>query len=507
RYTLVCFGGAAGQLACLVAEALGVGTVLVHPLASVLSAYGIGLAETRVIRARPIERALSTELERELEHAFEELGAAGRQALGDQGITSRIGERRSLHVRYQGTDSPLVIDFQGAAAARASFEERHRALFGFVMPEVDLIVESISVEAIGEGLRRDEPVLSPRPEGTQLRPVDGQAVDIAGKSQLAPVFERSDLCPGDQVPGPALIADETTTIVVEPGWQATMNRHGHLILENVAPVQRHVADGTLDPIMLEIFNNLFMSVAEQMGGVLQNTAMSVNIKERLDFSCAVFDCDGRLIANAPHIPVHLGSMGASVQAILRRRGDTLRLGDSYAMNDPYDGGTHLPDVTVITPVFDRAGQRRLFFVASRGHHADIGGMTPGSMPPHSHTIHDEGVLLRDFALVSRGRFRERELRDVLVNHRWPARNPDQNVADLKAQVAANTKGVDELLKTVDQFGLETVMAYMDHVRANARMAVQRAIERIRPGRFELELDSGALVRVVVQPDASQGTCV
>ena len=510
RYTLTTFGGAGGQHACGVADALAMPRVLAHPLAGVLSAYGMGLAEQVAMRERSIERRLDDAGIAEALGALAQLDAQARAELLAQGEREQsIRVRHRLHLRYEGTDTSLPVEAGEEAAMRERFEAAYRQRFAFLMPDRALVIESAVVEALGESGQG----ASLAPPGHRAGPLEPQArvrVFAAGAWHDTPLYRCERMIAGDTVDGPAVIAEATATTVIEPGWRAAMSARGDLVLERHEPRPRRVAVGTdADPVMLEIFNNLFMSIAEQMGYRLQNTAHSVNIKERLDFSCAVFDRDGNLVANAPHMPVHLGSMGASVRAIIdahvgpqaRSRGAApLEPGDVYVLNDPYAGGTHLPDVTVVTPVFDATGREILFYVGSRGHHADIGGTTPGSMPPGSAHIEEEGVLLTDFPLVRAGRLREAELREALASARYPARNPNQSLADLRAQVAANEKGREELLKMVQHFGLDVVRAYMAHVQDNAEASVRRVIGALKDGAFELPLDNGAVIRARIAVD-------
>ena len=501
-YTLASFGGAGGQHACLVADALGIERIFLHPLAGVLSAYGMGLADLRALRERSVERPLDAAAQAPLAAELDALAAAARDELLAQGVAAeRITVLRRLLLRYAGSDSSLAIDWATPAAMADAFAAQHRQLFGFTMEERELVVAAAAVEAIGASgsggeARRTRPADAPPPQ-----PLARVSMHCGGAWQPTPVHDRTRLHPGDVVDGPAIVVEATATSVVEPGWRALMNDYGHLLLERVAPRPRHESVGTAaDPVLLEVFNNLFMSIAEQMGAALANTAYSVNIKERLDFSCALFDGDGRLVANAPHMPVHLGSMGESVRAVLRQHGASMRPGDSYVLNAPYNGGTHLPDVTVVTPVFDAAGGERLFCIAARGHHADIGGITPGSMPPASRSVEEEGVLLDNLLLVRDGRLREQAIAGILASGRYPARNVRQNLADLRAQVAANAKGVAELGKMVDHFGLDVVRAYMGHVQDNAEESVRRVIDRLQPGRFMVEMDDGCRIRVALSVD-------
>ncbi len=501
-YVLTCFGGAGGQHACRVADRLGMRRVLVHPLAGVLSAYGIGLAEVRTIREEAVEEVLTPALVARMEKRFGKMDAAARDELTAQGVQpARIVTHRRLHMRYQGSDTALLVDMGGAEALRKAFEDAHKRRFGFVSPEKDLIVEALSLEAIGE---EEQPSadLAPEGRGGEIRPCDTVPVTLQGRQCACPIYRREDMHKGQRIGGPAIIIEATGTTLVMPGWQASISAHGQLLLERVAELSRSRAAGTdADPILLEIFNNLFMNVAEQMGLVLENTALSVNIKERLDFSCAVFDRQGDLVANAPHMPVHLGSMSESIKAVIARHRDHMKPGDVYVLNNPYDGGTHLPDVTVVTPAYDEAGRDILFYVASRGHHADIGGTTPGSMPPDSTRLEEEGVLLDNLLLVDGGRFREAEIRALLSAGPWPSRNVDQNIADLKAQIAACEKGVQELRRMIGEFGLDVVQAYMGHVMDNAEESVRRVIDRLKSGSFRYEMDDGAVIAVAVSIDA------
>ncbi|MBI1206186.1 MAG: 5-oxoprolinase [Azospirillum sp.] len=501
-YTLNCFGGAAGQHACLVADALGMARVLIHPLAGVLSAYGIGVADVVAMRERAVEADLGPGLAETLDRILDELEPEGRAELHGQGISDdAITVLRRVHLKYQGTDTALTVAHGKPDQLAAGFEAAHQGRFGFVMPGKPLVVEAVSVEAVGAAGGTDDPELPMRPSSRLPRRLATVSTWMAGAERQTPVYDRDALEPGNRLFGPAVLREQNATTVVEPGWMAEVSRRNHLILTRVEPLPGRVALGTrVDPVMLEVFNNLFMSIAEQMGFTLEKTAYSVNIKERLDFSCAVFDGSGGLIANAPHMPVHLGSMGESVRAVIDRRQGSMKAGDVYALNDPYHGGTHLPDITVITPVFDEAGGQLLFYVASRGHHADIGGITPGSMPPESRTIDEEGVLFDNFLLVDGGHFCESTLMGLLEGGAYPCRNPAQNVSDLKSQIAANEKGVQELRRMIRQFGLETVTAYMGHVQDNAEEQVRRVLGVLHDGHFVQELDNGARIRVAITID-------
>lgn len=502
EYVLNCFGGAGGQHACLVADALGMSKVLIHQHAGVLSAYGMGLADVTAMREKSIEQTLEQGITKMLSDHLDALEEEATAEVREQGVTAEAVEcLRKVHIRYQGTDSPLIVDFADRATMVEEFEDAHRQRFGFVARERGLVVEAVSVEAIGKARSAEDPEIADVPGAAGLKPRADVKMYAAGAWHDTPVYRREALLPADSIDGPAILVEETGTTVLEPGWQAQLNRRGHLILTRVVARETEHAIGTeVDPVMLEVFNNLFMSIAEQMGATLANTSYSVNIKERLDFSCAVFDQHGNLIANAPHMPVHLGSMGESIKAVIRQNEGTIRPGNVYALNAPYNGGTHLPDVTVITPVFDQAGKEILFYVGSRGHHADIGGITPGSMPPDSKTVEEEGVLFDNFLLVERGELREQATLELLGSGEWPARNPQQNLADLSAQIAANEKGVQELRKMVDHFGLDVVHAYMGHVQDNAEESVRRVLDVLDEGEFTYPMDIGAEIKVKISID-------
>ncbi len=508
EYALTSFGGAGGQHACLVADALGMKTVFIHSLAGVLSAYGMGLADQTAMRESAVELRLAPEALPALETRLQELAAEAVADLHGQAVADeRISVVRRVHLRYEGTDSALIVLFDIIESMKAQFEAAYRKRFSFLMPAKALIVEAVSVEAIGKSDAPPEAAPKQAPRHAPLAPTQTVRMYSAGQWHDTGLFKRDTTRIGDIIKGPAIIAEANATTIVEPGWQAEVTPQDHLVLTRIEALPARRAIGTTaDPVMLEIFNNLFMSIAEQMGLRLQNTAYSVNIKERLDFSCAIFDAEGNLIANAPHMPVHLGSMGESIKTVMRENAGKMHPGDVYMLNDPYNGGTHLPDVTVITPVFDEAGQEILFYVGSRGHHADIGGSTPGSMPPDSRSIEEEGVLINNFKLVdgaSGGQLRDAEARTLLASARYPARNPDQNMADFRAQVAANQKGVEELRKMVAHFGLDVVRAYMGHVQDNAEEAVRRVISALRNGSYELKLDNGAVINVAVRVNAAE----
>jgi 5-oxoprolinase (ATP-hydrolysing) len=506
RYTLQCFGGAGGQHACLVADALGMTRVFVHPLAGVLSAYGMGLADQNVIREQAVEMPLVAASLPLVAEKLDALGAAAQAELERQQVNAgTVQVHHRVHVRYEGSDSALVVAFGDLATIKAGFESAYRQRFAFLMQGKRLVVEAVSVEAVVAGDAPAEPrhdTYDPRevPRRETVRMYSG------GQWHDAALVVREDLRPGDVVPGPAIIAEKNATTVVEPGWEAELTALDHLVLDRRIPRAVKFAVGTtVDPVLLEVFNNLFMNIAEQMGLQLQNTAYSVNIKERLDFSCALFDTDGNLIANAPHMPVHLGSMGESIKTVIRENAGKMQPGDVYVLNDPYHGGTHLPDVTVITPVYlgAAAHDKPLFYVGSRGHHADIGGTTPGSMPPFSTRIEEEGVQINNVKLVDQGVLREAEMVALLQSGQYPSRNPQQNMADLKAQIAANEKGVQELRKMADQFGLDVVQAYMGHVQDNAEESVRRVITRLKDGAFTLPLDNGAQIQVAIRVDTAK----
>ncbi|GAA4928293.1 hydantoinase B/oxoprolinase family protein [Streptomyces coeruleoprunus] len=501
RYALTSFGGAGGQHACAVADALGVDTVLVPPLAGVLSAYGIGLADATTMREQSVEAELDDTAHARVEALCAELAARTRQELRADGVPdASVTTHARVLVRYAGTDASLPVPLGTAAAVREAFTAAHRARYGFTMDK-PLVVEAVSVEAVGRAGPHRLPAAEAPPREGPPRPRATVRVHVAGRPVGTPLYRREDLRPGDTVPGPAVVAEADATTVVDPGWQASVTGTGHLTLRRVHPRPGRTAVGTdVDPVLLEVFNNLFMSIAEQMGVRLENTAHSVNIKERLDFSCALFDPEGNLIANAPHIPVHLGSMGESIKEVLRRNEGTMRPGDVYAVNDPYHGGTHLPDVTVVTPVYGPDGGPLRFLVASRGHHAEIGGITPGSMPAFSRTIHEEGVLFDNWLLVRDGRLREEETRRLLTTAPYPSRDPDTNLADLRAQIAANEKGIEELARMVDEFGLDVVHAYMRHVRNNAEESVRRIVATLHDGSCRYETDAGAVIDVSVRVD-------
>ena len=507
-YALTTFGGAGGQHACLVADALGMSTVFAHPLGGVLSAYGMGLADLADMRQQTVEKTLESGLMDALRADLDNLAEQAQAELLRQNVPAEaITVARRVHVKYRGTDTSLEVPFGSLEDMQAAFEAAYRQRYSFLMPGRELVAETISVEASGGGERVAEAATTNERAGALSA---SATVNMYSEGQWhdTPLYLRDALAVGDRVDGPAVISEPNQTIVVEAGWQAELTALDHIVLRRVVPRAERRAIGTqADPVMLEVFNNLFMSIAEQMGYRLQNTAYSVTIKERLDFSCAIFDAEGNLIANAPHMPVHLGSMSESIKTVMRENAGNMKPGDAYAVNDPYNGGTHLPDVTIITPVFDRAGQEILFYVGSRGHHSDIGGKTPGSMPPDSRTVDEEGVLFTNFQLVRDGEFRDAAVREVLASGKYPARSPDQNIADMQAQIAANEKGVQELLRMCDQFGLDVVRAYMGHVQDNAEEAVRRVITVLKDGSYEYPLDNGAVIRVSVKVDHAARSAV
>ena len=501
EYTLNCFGGAGGQHACLVADALGIASIFIHPLAGVLSAYGMGLADISAIRTRSVETALSKKGYFLAGETLKDLADAAAAELAEQEINHNVKIVKKIHLRYRGTDTALVLAYAALDKLKTDFASIHQRHFGFVQPGRDLIIEAVSVEAIGEADN-----MTATTAGMEIkksgRPIATKKVNMisGGVSYQTPVYDIATFASGNTINGPAIICDRNSTTVIEPGWQAQFTTNGNLILTRYQPRPQRASIGTCaDPVMLEVFNNLFMSIAEQMGATLANTATSVNIKERLDFSCAVFDRHGNLVANAPHMPVHLGSMGESVKAVIHHH-PGMKPGDVFAINAPYNGGTHLPDITVVTPVFDKHGEKITFYVASRGHHADLGGITPGSMPPDSKTVDEEGVLFNNIQIVHKSEFLEEEIYRLLTDCKYPARNPDQNLADLRAQIAANEKGVTELTHMVAHFGLPVVEAYMKHVQDNAEETVRCVLDVLSGGQFVYTMDDGSEIRVAIRVD-------
>ncbi|MCY4051562.1 MAG: hydantoinase B/oxoprolinase family protein [Gammaproteobacteria bacterium] len=507
RYTLCCFGGAGGQHACMVADALGMNRILVHKFSGILSAYGMGLADTVVDRQLAIEERLTEDLVQELTDTVDELKSDCDESLAKQVsqiIQKNTDYRIQLHVRYEGSDTSFPIEYAPLEHIQSQFEKVHRMRFGFISPDKELIVESIQVEAMSKARsvvtnrKRIEP-----PDSIQtVKPITERYCYMDGEWHKTPFFEREALFSGYTIQGPSVILESTGTLSIEPGWQATLDETKNLLIERYLPRKESVAIGTdVDPVMLEVFNNLFMSIAEQMGSVLENTAVSVNIKERLDFSCAIFDPEGALVANAPHMPVHLGSMSESIKTVIRERFSQMQPGDAYILNAPYNGGTHLPDVTIIRPVFSKQAEL-LFFTASRGHHADIGGKSPGSAPADSTHIEEEGVVIDNEKLVENGEFKEQSMRDLLASGLWPARNPDMNIADFKAQLAACEKGAQELLSMIDWYGVKTVHAYMKHVQNNAEESVRRVLDVLNDGQFTYYMDDGHQISVKITVDHS-----
>lgn len=505
-FTLVCFGGAGGQHACAVADELGMERVFLHPLAGVLSAYGIGLSDFLTLREQGVEIPFTAAAMDELTSVEARLAREAKTALQAQTPGVVVTHSTTILLRYAGTDTALPIEFSNFNEMSKKFEEKHKTLFGFATPEKGLVADTVLVEATAPGEALAEPgvAAAPLPE-----PLGISKLTSGGVHHEAPIYGRAALGAGTQIKGPAILQEAIATIIVEPGWQAEITELNHCILNRVEPREVAViADAAkADPVLLELFANMFMAIAEQAGAVLRNTAQSVNIKERLDFSCAIFDCHGNLIANAPHVPVHLGAMGASVRHVLKLRGASLRPGDAVALNNPYAGGTHLPDITVISPVFDEAGTEIRFFTACRGHHADIGGFTPGSTPPFSKTLEEEGVVIDNLLLLSGGTFQEQAFRDVLTGARYPARNPEQNIADIKAQVAANATAAGALGQMVARYGWAVVAAYMGHVMDNAEAATRAAILRLKDARFDYTMDDGTPLKISLKINREDASAV
>lgn len=501
EYALCCYGAAGGQHACLLAERLGMDTILLHPLAGVLSAYGMGLADFRLLKQQAVEQCWDGLDFESLKQQLAALEQQGRTALLAQGLSAeRIGSQWRLEMRYQGTDTALSVDFADPESMRGDFETQYRQRFGFCYQQRPLVVAALQVECIGrEETLADRRVITTEPRVSRVETVTRMFSQDAWHD--TPVYRRETLAANACISGPAIVVETTSTIVIEPGWRVQLRANGDLLLSRAeTPAGRQIVSTQRDPVLLEIFNRRFMSVAEQMGFVLQNTAHSVNIKERLDFSCALFDARGQLIANAPHIPVHLGSMGESVKALIEQKGADFQAGDAYLTNSPYAGGTHLPDITVVTPVFAEDGGPLLFFVASRGHHADIGGISPGSMPANSRHIDDEGVISGGLQILKQGQFQEQAVRQWLRSNVTPARNPEQNLADLQAQIAANQKGAAELSAMLAGYSVPVVMAYMRHVREHAEACVRALLTKLPAGRCEYELDQGAKIVVAIEID-------
>ena len=509
RHATLCgFGGAAGQHACLVADVLGIRRILFHPMAGVLSAYGLGQAAIRALRQQSVNLPLGNRLENSVAATLEHLTQSAQQAVVSQGVhSSQIVIQRHLHLRYGGSDTALEVQASSPEAMVEEFRRHHQQRYGFLMENKPLIIATAAVEAIGYA----HPLAQPHQDSKEIQPtspINSVVMVVNGRPRIAPVYDRTTLQAGTVLSGPALVSESVATTIVEPGWQAQCTDQGNLILKKIdVKAEDSVVTTGVDPVMLEVFHNRYMSIAEQMGVTLQNTASSVNIKERCDFSCAIFDSHGNLVANAPHLPVHLGSMSESVRQVVRAQKTQMKPGDVYVLNSPYLGGTHLPDITVITPVFDPQKRDILFYVGNRGHHADVGGISPGSMPPNSRSIDEEGVIIPISKIVAAGRFQEKTMRTILSGGPYPARNPDQNIADLRAQIAANACGVAGLQQLVDEFQLSTVQAYMGYVQANAEESVRQVICSLNSGEFSYELDNGAKIQVAVYVDHNQRSAV
>ncbi len=499
NYMLNCFGGAGGQHACNVADSLGISNVMIHPYAGVLSAYGMGLAEIRSIREGHFEKNITNILD--AENLIEILSSQAKKDLNNQDISdASIILLKNAFLHYKGSHQNLEIKFDTPENMRKSFEQEHKKRFGFFVQDREIFIEMLTVEAVGKKTENYD-FLNPNTSTTKANPIAFKKMYVNGSKINTPIYKRDELIIGQNISGPAIIVEATGTNIIDDGWSGTLDKHYNLILSRVEKKKLQKGIGTsVDVVMLEVFNNLFMNIAEQMGATLANTAYSVNIKERLDFSCALFNNEGSLVANAPHVPVHLGSMSEAIKTVVRLNKDNIYPDDVFVLNAPFNGGTHLPDVTVITPVFDKNGKEIIFFVASRGHHADIGGKTPGSGPPDSKHIEEEGVLIDNFKLFDKGIFREQEMRKILSSGKYPCRNIEHNMADLAAQVAANKTGINEINSMIDQFGIETVHAYMNHVQDNAEESIRNAIVNLKQGEYEYELDNGEFIRVNVKID-------
>ena len=504
-YTLNCFGGAGGQHACLVADLLGIEKIFIHPFAGVLSALGMGLADINVMLEQQIEQILEEGIEKKLEPDIQDLEAKATNQVFQQGVAiENIYTIRKVAIRYEGTDSAILINVNESDKMSSDFEKKHLQRFGFIASDRKMIIETLSIEAVGKAQSILNSQVEKHNNVGKPDPLDQVEIYFNNKWNQAQLYDRELLLPGQTTFGPAIIIEKSGTVVVENGWKAYVDNYHNLILSRHLERAISEAVGTkADPVMLEVFNNLFMSIANQMGATLSNTAYSVNIKERLDFSCAIFDSRGNLVANAPHVPVHLGSMSESVKEVINRNQDLIKPGNVYVVNDPYKGGTHLPDITVVTPVFDEANHKILFYLASRGHHADIGGLTPGSSPPDSKHINEEGILIDNYLIVEEGRFREQETRSLLSSGEYPCRNIEQNIQDLLAQVAANQTGYQELHKMIKHFGVKVVNAYMQHVQDNAEEAVRRVIDVLKNGSFINNLDNGLKIVVTITVDHKQ----
>ncbi len=502
-HALCCFGGAGGQFACRVADTLGIERVFIHPLAGVLSAYGMGLAEIRSIREKTVEKLIDKDLLDRFTNMEDNLKEAVMKDMQSQGVDpSLIDFETILHVKYIGTDTPIPISSNDPYNAIRNFESAHRERFGFVMEDREIVLETLQVEGIGGS--KSLPVYHERERKHLPQSSCQTELYIEGDLRSVQHYVRENLSPGAVLSGPCIVTEETGTTILEEGWEGRITSSKGLLLSRKYSVKREEAPGTgVDPVRLEIFNRLFISVAERMGYSLRNTACSVNIKERLDFSCAVFDRSGNLVANAPHIPVHLGSMSDSVRWWLKDGFESIQAGDVYLVNSPYHGGTHLPDLTVITPFFLEGRAEPDFFVASRGHHSDIGGKTPGSMPHDSKSIEEEGILSTGFKIVDEGIFLEEKVKGWLLSPPHPARDPNQNISDLKAQIAANEKGISELKAMVDRYSRDTVIAYMKHVQNNAEESVRSALEKVPEGKTILEMDDGSKISVRIDIDRTK----
>ena len=499
NYMMNCFGGAGGQHACNVADSLGISNVMIHPYAGVLSAYGMGLAEIRSIREGHFEKNITNILD--ADNLIEILSSQAKKDLNDQDISdASIILLKNAFLHYKGSHQNLEIKFDTPENMRKSFEQEHKKRFGFFVEDREIFIEMLTVEAVGKKTENYD-FLNPNISTTKANPIAFKKMYVNGSEINTPIYKRDELIIDQNILGPAIIVEATGTNIIDDGWSGTLDKHYNLILSRVEEKKLQKGIGTsVDVVMLEVFNNLFMNIAEQMGATLANTAYSVNIKERLDFSCALFNNEGSLVANAPHVPVHLGSMSEAIKTVVRLNKDNIYPDDVFVLNAPFNGGTHLPDVTVITPVFDKNGKEIIFFVASRGHHADIGGKTPGSGPPDSKHIEEEGVLIDNFKLFDKGIFREQEMRKILSSGKYPCRNIEHNMADLAAQVAANKTGIHEINSMIDQFGIETVHAYMNHVQDNAEESIRNAIVNLKQGEYEYELDNGEFIRVNVKID-------
>lgn len=510
NYALNAFGGAGGQHACLVADALGIKTILFHPLSGLLSAYGIGRSGLSTIATKSIDTPLQTDAEKELKSVRDELERHARTKLLSEGADAdALTSRTEFRLRYQGTDTALPVDgtVLQSSRLRENFEILHKQRFGFISTDKKIIVDAVSVETSQMGSAPPEPdEAAPDREA----PTPTKTISIYSQSAWhdAGLFTRDILMPGHKILGPALIIEPNQTIVIEPGWKAAVTGKDHIVLTRIEALETpQIVSNRVDPVMLEVFNNLFMSIAEQMGEALRATARSVNIKERLDFSCGVFDADGGLVANAPHVPVHLGSMDRSVETVIKMHGHDMHPGDAFILNAPYQGGTHLPDITVVTPVFDEEGKTILFFVASRGHHADVGGIAPGSMSPAATRIEEEGVYIEPTKLMDRGNFLEQKISSILSGAQYPARNPEQNIADLKAQVAANQRGANELRKICKSYGVDAVAAYMGHVQDNGEESVRRAVSALKNSSHSITMDQGTVIKATITVDDKSRSAV